>query len=368
MPRGYDSYLMAELCQSESDGEPVTSVSEVTPARRPSLGQALPKIPVKIEGWGVSITLKAGPHVRWHKLLDKWKSCFPDPLSAPMAWPVIVNVGEEEVRVSSIQESISRTIGPERLERLGDDIAFVFVSVGRPEKMDSDDVSPPVHEHEQNAGSEESADPTPGTLESVDLQDLEIHTTEFPSVKVRSPEEPSRSIKVVIESQYSKKKAKLNVSSNCLISRLIRKWTEASGIRIDPDKFGLVLNGETVLCLDKTLGECLPCGDSERVNLEAKLTQELKGNSPPKTARKRMERSPKSPQTRKSRKKESAEPTPPTTVNNRSQQAEFEFWSQAKSQGLSTELVMPTSPNGEEEWADDEEALAIALSLSELQQ
>jgi hypothetical protein len=358
---------MGALCQSESDGEPVTAVSDFTPARRPSLGQALPKIPVKIEGCGVSITLKAGPHVRWHKLLDKWKSCFPDPLSAPMAWPCIAKVGGEEIRISSIQESISRTIGPERLISLDSEESIVHVMVGTTtasSPTEEVDVAPPNSVEEMSsgppkAGEEVDMDP-PKRVEETTLDPpkaeegkLDEPFKEEITRITDKQEEVSRSIKVVIESKYAKKKTKLNVSSNCQISRLIRKWTEASGVRIDPDKFILVFEGHIHLDREKSLLESLKShlerGEETRVTLEALLEQE---------AVKRSSQTPSS-STQKKRRPEKSE-------SESLQEAELEFWSQmkaAKSEGLG-DLIRPEE--GDNEWEDDDEALAIALSLSEV--
>jgi hypothetical protein len=41
----------------------------------------------------------------------------------------------------------------------------------------------------------------------------------------------------------------------------------------------------------------------------------------------------------------------------------LEYWSQAKAAGLSVDILKESD---EEEWEEDEEALAIALSLSEI--
>jgi len=369
MPRDYDSYLMGSLCQSESDGEPVTAVTDRTPARRPSLGEALPKIPLRLEGCGVSVTLKAGPHVRLHKLLDKWKSCFPDPVSAPMAWPVVLTVTGEEIRVASIQDSISRAIGPDRLAKLADDDGTIMVKIGvasadeSPEQPAEDfDVAPPEPAAPQKEVPKEPEGP---------IEEKRPEQDKKPDIrpKVVSPEKQdgpvpkavSRTLKVVVESKFSRKKCKLNVSSNCVVSRLIRKWVEAAGVTVDPEKFLLTIESSKVLNAELTIQEALAkLGmdelDSEgRVNLTALLASELKSlNSP-------------TPKRKKQKQAEEEILDVPTSMSMKDQEAELEFWSQikaAKSEGL--DPTMLGDPQDEEEWQDDDEALAIALSLSEL--
>jgi hypothetical protein len=345
MPRGYDSYLMSSLCQSESEGEPVTNVSEATPVRRPSLGDALPKIPIRLEGYGVSVSLRAGPHVRWHKVLEKWKACFSDSLNAPMAWPIVASIGGELVKICSIQESISRSVGPERLARVAEEDPAILLFIGSQsssstEPIDEADVCPPLQDGDA-AQATATADDAP------ELKDAE------PVEEVPSGPPESFSIKIVIESEISNKKLKLNVSSNCTVARLLSKWTDAAQIKIDPSKFYLATLEDEDLDPSKTLREALGSrahADGGRVHLVASLS--------PKS----------SPKKRKKIKREA--PTPPTAVpaeerpeSVQGQQAQLEYWSQAKAAGLSVDILKESD---EEEWEEDEEALAIALSLSEI--
>ena len=350
MPRGYDSYLMGSLCQSESDGEPVRNVTESTPARRPSLSDALPRIPIKLEGCGVSITLKAGPHVRWTKVLAKWSACFPSQASAPLAWPVVATVGETRIPISSIQESISRSIGPELLAAVSDDDPAIIVTVGQADREDVvEDVVPP-----QATATEAEpvvSEPGPSTVEPVPQDAVE-----------EVVDKKSRSVKIVIESKLVGKRIKLNVSSGCAVERLIRKWLEASKSTINAELVDLVYN-EEVLERTKSLHDVLPEDTpvDQRVELRADLN---------------VEASPK-----RKRSKRDSLPTPPTAVpaatrstsstteddwRRKEQEGELLYWQQrreAEKEGL-RDFVDDES----EEWVDDDEALAIALSLSELPQ
>jgi hypothetical protein len=365
MPRGYDSYLMDSLCQSESEGEPVTAVTDATPARRPSLGEALPKILIRLEGCGITITLKAGPHVRLHKLLDKWKSCFPDPLSAPMAWPVSVFVGDEEIRVSSIQDSISRIIGPDRISRLSEDVDVVMISVGKPEGTD---VAPPQPEEltsdpfvPENSKSEEDKLSMTGNRSSAATGSENV-VQEEEKPKSCPSDRTAYTVRMLIDSKFAKKKCKMNVSSNCIVSRLIRKWTEAANVSIDPTKFVLFHEAGRSLDLSLSLHEALlqvglVASEIEgRVNLEALLESEARPTK-------------NSPEGRKRRKKEPEEEPilESPKLSFREQEAQLEFWSQmksARSEGLEPH-VFEEDQDQASEWEDDDMALAIALSLSE---
>lgn len=365
MPRNYDTYLLGSLCQSESDGEPVTAVTDCTPARRPSLGEALPKIPLRLQGCGVSVSLKAGPHVRLHKLLDKWKSCFPDPISAPMAWPVVLAIGEEEVRVTSIQDSISRAIGPDRLSKLADDDGLIVVTIGMSNKPhDETDVAPPQPEGEseqsclspdkiQTFDNPQKAEVsvTPGTIveppiavakkpitltpfnpapnNPVSITKKDTPKTVFKSESNKGPPEHSLTIKVVVESDLSsQKKCKLNVSSNCVVSRLIRKWAEAAKVTVDPSTVVFCIDGHVALSREVSLHEALAL-HGRAVDSETRLTLQA---VQPRSKRKDM-----------------------TPLAARDQEAELEFWSQTKA------LKLEVQRKGG--WQEDDEALQFALSL-----
>ena len=320
MPRGYDEYLLDSLCQPNSGDEHEVVVNEATPARRPSLAESLPRIPIRIEGCGICITLKAGPHVRWTKLLSKWSSCFADSGTAPMAWPVTVRLGgsDESIPLTSIQESISKSIGPDNLTRVSEEDPALVVTVGQQKVEEEDVIGPPPSE---------CILPPP------------------PPVKQAEAEKPDQ-IKVMITSSFGqegkKRKLKLNVSSNCLVSRLIRKWIEAlkSEDKIEPDTIELCLGNGVALDRSKVLSEALSGDVSEdgRYQVEAKLQVKKTMSSSPKRRR-----------------------------DATSQEVELMYWKQmktAEAEGIGAELLAEEEKSSGS-FVDDEEALAIALSLSE---
>ena len=330
MPRGYDEYLLDSLCQPGSEDDSPRIMKETTPVRRPSLAESLPRIPIRIEGGGVIITLKAGPHVRWTKLLSKWSECFSVSGTAPMAWPVSVRLGgsDEVISVTSIQESISRSIGPEHLSRVSEEDPALIVTVGQQQQTGVRVV-------------EDVVPPETLVLPMAPLEQVAVPKKEEGGVQAAKG---SEQIRVVIKSVLTSKKLKLNVSGNCLVSRLIRKWTEAlKSERIDPAAVELFFQGELVDSA-KVLTEVLvkELKESERYDLEAVPKNScVTSSTTPVTKRKKQRRDPMG----------------------REQEAEFEFWKQlrlAQAQGLDSFIE-----EGEEEYVEDEEALAVALSLSE---
>lgn len=331
MPRGYDEYLYESLCQPESGDEAPVNVYDSTPSRRPSISEALPRIPIRIEGGGVTINLKAGPHVRWTKLLSKWSACFVESGGSPMAWPVNVRLGgsDKTFSLTSIQESISKSVGPEDLFRVSDHDPALFVSIGQVSKAELD-VEPPLAQSE-----------TRNTLEEESV--LESEKTEV---------QKSDQIRVLVTSSLVSRKLKLNVSGKCLVSRLIRKWLEALKSDMDPRSIELFYNG-SLLDPEKALWDAIGAqqeGDGVRYEI---------------TAVPKMEESPKRKKT-KHRNEETPPTAAPTNTNEceKEQQLELEYWKQlkfAEAEGLGSFLDNEIDSN----YIDDEEALAMALSLSE---
>jgi hypothetical protein len=257
-----------------------------------------------------------------------------------MAWPVSVRLGgsDEVISVTSIQESISRSIGPEHLSRVSEEDPALIVTVGQQQQTGVrvvEDVVPPETLVLPMAPLEQVTDPK--------KEEGQVQTAKG-----------SEQIRVVIKSVLTSKKLKLNVSGNCLVSRLIRKWTEAlKSERIDPAAVDLFFRGELVDSA-KVLTEVLvgELKESERYDLEAvPKNSSVTSSTTPVTKRKKQRRE-----------------TPPTAAPvesevGREQEAELEFWKQlrlAQAQGLDSFI-----DEGEEEFVEDEEALAVALSLSE---
>jgi hypothetical protein len=246
-----------------------------------------------------------------------------------MAWPVVIQFNGEDIPITSIQESISRSVGPERLVSIADEDAALVVKIGKGASPADpiEDVLPPEPIHQ----------------EEPPMEDIE----ESPPLAVPK-ESPSFPVKVLIESEIGQKKLKLNVSSNCQVSRLIRKWTEAAKIKIDPAMFELIHADGKVLDSACQLGEALRiAADShpDRVGLVGRLI--TAHQSPAKKSK-------------KARKEEVI--TPPTAAPScslKEQEAELEYWTQIRAAGIPSDSL-------EDEWEDDDEALAIALSLSEL--
>jgi hypothetical protein len=356
MPRGYDDYLMGSLCQSPSDDEIQGNISSHV-TRRSSIGSSLPKIPIRVEGSGVVVNMKVGPHVRWTKILAKWTSSFPSLDSAPLAWPVRIDIeGVESLMIASIQESISRSIGPELLEQVSERNPALIVRVGKFDRTDPiEDVTQPADVLVQDGLAECQSEPSP-LVESKSDSPTEKRDQEpdpIEDVPMETTASGSRVMRIKVESKLVTKPLKLNVSSNCTVSRLIRKWSQALKSTINSDIIDLMLPNGRVLDLEMTLSQALPGIDPGRIVLEAIVRGSLEEDSPPKTKRKR------------SRKQER---TPPTTAAKSissapdldSQQEELLFWQQVRKTGDDGLAQVAAS-----DFEDDELAIAIALSLSE---
>ena len=343
--------MLGSLCESESDGEPVTNVTESTPARRPSLTEALPRISMLVEGCGQSVSLKAGPHVRWAKILTRWSSRFPDSATAPMAWPLVATVGSERIAIKSIQESISRSLGPDLLRSISDKDPAVVLTVGQVDRHDPvEDVAPPFPDI-----SAVKPEPEPEPVADVVEQE---------PVRI---EKQRRSVKVLILSKLGAKRTKLNVSSDCLVGRLIQKWLECSRSTINADLVDLFYAG-SLMDPAKALHDVLPSrlSPDERVELKAKLNIE----STPKPKKNRTESVPTPPT--------AAPKTPPApgrlvtqaTASTSSdlraveQEKQLLYWAQ-KRNAESADLTQFIDSESDD-YEDDEVALAMALSLSEV--
>ena len=224
MPRNYDEYLYGSLCQSEDESNPVPQKSHPN-VRRKSLSEGLAPISIVVEGNGVLVKMRVKPHVRWTKVLSKWSANFEG--EAPMAWPVFIHIPDQfsSIPCKSIQESISRTLGPELLETVSDKDPAFTVKVGGesppPEEPTSCDVEPPVIpeipaiQTETNEDIQEPQVPANSTSATLAVPDTSV------------PPNTKTTYKIRIESEVFKKTIKMSVSGGCTISRLIRKYLEA---------------------------------------------------------------------------------------------------------------------------------------------
>jgi hypothetical protein len=191
------------------------------------------------------------------------------------------------------------------------------------------------------------SDEDPALVVTVGQPKVEEEDVIAPPPPVKQAEvDKSDQIKMMITSalgglEGKKRKLKLNVSSNCLVSRLIRKWIEAlkSEVQIEPNAIDLFRRNGVAMDRSKILSEALSgevC-EEERYHVEAKVRVNETIASP-------------------KRRREST-----------SQEVEVMYWKQmqtAEAEGIAADLLAE-----EEEscgsFVDDEEALAIALSLSE---
>ena len=354
---------MSSLCQSESDDNAIPTIAESTPARRPSLSESLPRIPLKVQGCGVTITVKVGPHVRWTKILARWTAAFPDKSAAPMAWPVVLEIEDgTRIPISSIQESISRSIGPDILSAISETDSALVVTVGQTDRVDDPieedvDVPPPVTSHPVIADAP-SAVTTP-VLPEEPTASPPPAMPEFPKV-----------LKIKIESILVTKSLKLNVSSGCAVGRLVRKWIEALRSTINPEIIDLRLADGNLLDREEKLSSVIPF--DQVVDGKVTLNAVVRGDtSPPKKQRtkKSLERGSRTPPTTAAKKvRESHDEENPSST---SQMEELLYWQQMKSVRDSAEvdegvrrLVLADDAN-EHELEDDDLALALALSLSE---
>lgn len=345
MPQGYDKYLLGSLCQSDSDENAGLPPREVRPARRPSLSDAMPRIMVQVQGCGVSMSVRVGPHVRWTKILAKWSSAFPDPSVAPMAWPVIVEIeGTSRIPITSIQESISRTLGPELLVEVSDREPAFIVTIGQLDRVDpveEADVTPPIAPtiDDPVVEAEPFTEPLPETLEE---------TTE-PTETVSNG-----TIRVKVEAPFVTKALKLNVSSGCLVSRLVRKWIQALKSNINPEVIVFHYNGSP-LDGNKKLSEVLPSRVDERVIFQAHVAG---SEASPQKKQKKLKRQERTPPTTAPKKPRSDEQSSSSEVVS-DQVEQLLYWQHIKDAGIAG------ASEGSDEIEDDDLALAIALSLSE---
>jgi len=348
MPRDYDSYLYESLCQSgDEHAKPKQDESNVDVARRKSLTDGLPQLPILVEGSGISIKMKVRPHVRWTKVLAKWTGSFEDPNSAPMAWPVSVSLPDQNVtvQIKSIQESISRTLGPELIQVVADKDPALIVSVGVHVVEENEDVTQPV----DTVADVPAPLDDPPLLETVE-NDMQLK--DIPAAAVQQSTPSPTTYKLRIENQTSKI-IKLSVSAGCLISRLTRKYIEALK-QTSPDSMGtrLAIKGHSGEFLDseKTVGELFGSLQMDNLVLEA-ITGSPKENPTPKTSRKN------SIETSKKRRRNQE-------LGDVAEQAEaLAYWEQVNSVRKATRRS--SSGNDEDEAEDDDDlALAIGLSLS----
>lgn len=345
MPKGYDRYLLGSLCQSDSDENAGLPPREMTPARRPSLTDAMPRIMVQVQGCGVSMSVRVGPHVRWTKILAKWASAFPDPSVSPMAWPVTVETGgTSHIPITSIQESISRTLGPELLVEVSDREPAFIVTVGQLNRVN------PVEE----------ADVTPSIASAIDDPvveagpDIEPLPETFEEIAGQTEKATNGTIRVKVEASFVTNALKLNVSSGCLVSRLVRKWIQALKSNINPEVIVFHYNGRP-LDGNKKLSEVLPSCVDERVIFQAHVAgSEASPQKEPKKP-KRQERTP--PTTAPKRPRSDEQSSSSEVVSEQVEQ--LLFWQHIKDAGIAG-----TSEISDEN-EDDDLALAIALSLSE---
>jgi hypothetical protein len=338
MPRNYDDYLYDSLCHSEDDvrGPPHTDSS--IPVRRNSISEGLAPIPIVVEGSGIVVKMRVKPHVRWTKILAKWSAAFTgDP---PMAWPISIRIPSDSTSIpcKSIQESISRTLGPELLGSVLDKDPALIIAVGGSLMERSEphtDVVPPIFPILSTTEAQSVTIEEPCKIETgiVDPTPVPTESTEKPDTK--------RTYKIRIESVIFKKPIKMSVSGGCSVSRLIRKYLDAlkQTDNINPDIVSLSYSGKMIEGLDLTMSGMF--GDScEGIVIEALVG---KPNATPK--RRRRQSSEGRSSSVKSRKIESE------------QANELAYWEQVRS--------VRKDPNREDEDDDDDDlALAIALSLS----
>jgi hypothetical protein len=269
------------------------------------------------------------------KILNKWSSTFEKQSEAPMAWPVVINIPAgpdgvpgEVIHLKSIQESISRTIGPDLMAHVSGLDPSLIVHVGKDAIPESDeDVSPP---------DLVPVDPT------VNLPP-EPTTTAPPApeqVPVSSFPEKSR-IKFLIVTPTQPKGVKMAVSTECTMDRLIRKIIEATGMRETVFSMELQYEGKPLTPPDSKLGECLRDVSSSSDRLTLQLLE--KASRTPAKPRRVASTSPGS----KKRRSNSD-----TDEISSAQKKEFEYWQSGKK-------------SRDEEYEDDDLAMAIALSLSE---
>lgn len=339
MPRNYDEYLYDSLCHTDEERDGQRPTGNNTRARRNSISEGLVPIPIVVEGSGVTVKMRVKPHVRWTKILSKWSAEFErDP---PMAWPIMIHVPSDDSSFpcKSIQESISRTLGPELLERVLEKDPGLIVVVGEQNRRDPDlDVSPPVF-------------PMPSS-EAQCVEDVKMPEPEPKSADLCAVSDPPKSIpldtkktyKIRIESEVFKKPVKMSVSGGCSVSRLIRKYLEAlkQTDTINPDIVSISYLGKPMEKLDNRLSDIL--GEStEGVVVEAFIG---KVSATPKRRRRQSSSEGRS-NSSKSRKIESE------------QSSELAYWEQVRSVRKDT-----STPNDDDDEDDEDLALAIALSLS----
>ncbi len=336
MPVGYDSYLYGSLCQSDEDNPSSLAFPSSSSQRRRTLGDSLPQIHLVIEGHGRSVVLRVKPHVRWMKVLSRWTSTFENPNEAPMAWPVVITVpstdsslAPDKLVLRSIQESISRTVGPELLARLVGREPGLILHVGQPV-----------------VSLEEEPDVTPPDCLMSDTA-VVIHTVRpptednFPEPVLAAPDPPlistssvplKQRFKLLIQSDRHPKGVKMAVSGDCTVERLIRKFGEATSTKLSDGINMQLLLDNTILQKNLRLQECLP---SEFLVERGTLILDTEHAASPATVKKRKS-------------------CTPLADFNAAQFDEMEYWSSAKKNKKTPET-----------YEDDELALAIALSLSE---
>ena len=340
MPRNYDDYLYGSLCQSEDDSNPIPQKSQPN-VRRKSLSEGLAPISIVVEGNGVTVKMRVKPHVRWTKVLSKWSGNFEG--EAPLAWPVFIHIPDQvsSIPCKSIQESISRTLGPELLETVSEKDPAFIVKVGGVSEQVNIDVEPPVISDIPSISTDMKE-----VIEEPNV-DAPAHTASISApIPPAPPDSPAplntkRTYKIRIESEVFKKTIKMSVSGGCTVSRLIRKYLEALKQQdiINPEIVHLLYLGKCIETLDISIGEIF---DDSTIVLTASIGTQ---KSTPKRRRKSSEKS-----TTISTQDETMESE---SISEQAQ--EISYWEQVKS-------VRKSGPNDE---VDDEElALAIAMSLS----
>lgn len=341
MPRNYDDYLYSSLCHSEDERTSPRASESNSRARRNSISEGLVPIPIVVEGCGVVVKMRVKPHVRWTKIISKWTAAFEK--EPPMAWPILIRIPSDESSFpcKSIQESISRTLGPELLEKVSDKDPALIVVIGEiptVTRESESDVSPPVFLDLPSVPEATVAhqDPVPAPIDPLPVPDVADAVVDV-----------KRTYKIRIESEIFKKPVKMSVSGGCSVSRLIRKYLEAlkQTDTINPDIVSVSYLGNPIEKLDDKLTDIFGDDGSDGIVMEAFV-----GKSSGTPKRRRRQSSAEGASTSsKARKIESEE-----------QSHELAYWEQVRSVRKSGCI----SDHDNEEDDDEDLALAIALSLS----
>jgi hypothetical protein len=351
MPRHYDDYLYSSLCGSGDERANTDSSNQVNVNRRKSISDGLAPIPIVVEGNGVSVKMRVKPHVRWTKVLAKWTAAFEG--DAPMAWPVLVRIPSREssMACNSIQESISRTLGPELLAEVSDNDPALIVLVGNKLGVTEDsnyDVVPPVvpnlpvsvSDVPLKVVTQENGDPAPVPPEPVAPE---------PAVILPTESDLKRTYKIRIESNVFKKPIKMSVSGGCTVSRLIRKYLEAlkQSDVINPKTVRLSYEGKPLV--DLTMSQILQ-NITENVLMEAFVVNERSLETTPTPKRQRRKSS-------SDNKRSTSSKTSKLEDETEQQAQQLAYWEQVHS-------VRKNIQASEDDEEDEDLALALALSLS----